>query len=368
MIIGIPKEIKDHEYRVALTPEGVRALVEAGHRVLFESSAGEGSGLSDVEYIKAGAEILTSRDELFSSSEMIVKVKEPLEEEWDLMQKGQILIAFLHLAADQKLTERLIENQIIAIGYETIEAQDGSLPVLKPMSEIAGRMAVQIGAYYLQKAYGGRGILLPGLPGVEAGQVLILGAGIVGINAARIAVGLGARVTIINRDLNRMRYIDDLFQGRVDTLISNSDNIERLLLASDLVIGGVLVPGAKAPRLVKRSVISKMKKGSVIVDVSVDQGGCFETTRPTTHSDPIYIVDGVIHYCVTNIPGVVPRTSTFALTNTALPYIFKIAEAGVDRAAASDPGLYKGINLYKGRVVHRSVADAFGLIWEPIGA
>lgn len=365
MIIGIPKEIKDHEYRVGLTPDGVRSLVEAGHRVLFESTAGDGSGLSDVEYIKAGAEIFTSRDELFSYSEMIVKVKEPLEEEWGLLQKGQILITFLHLAANQKLTERLIESQIIGIGYETIEAQDGSLPILKPMSEIAGRMAVQVGAYYLQKTYGGSGILLPGLPGVEPGNVLILGAGIVGVNAARVAVGLGANVTIVNKDLTRMRYIDDLFQGRVHTLISNRENIERLLLASDLVIGAVLVPGAKAPRLVRRSAIPKMKKGSVIVDVSVDQGGCFETTRPTTHSEPTYIIDGVVHYCVTNIPGAVPRTSTFALTNTTLPYIFKIAEAGVDQTAISDSGLCKGINLYKGKVMRRSVAEAFGLRWEP---
>lgn len=365
MIIGIPKEIKDHEYRVGLTPDGVRSLVEAGHRVLFESTAGEGSGLSDVEYIKAGAEILTSRDNLFSSSEMIVKVKEPLEEEWHLLQKGQILITFLHLAANQKLTERLIESQVIAIGYETIEAQDGSLPILKPMSEIAGRMAVQVGAYYLQKTYGGSGILLPGLPGVEPGNVLILGAGIVGMNAARVAVGLGARVTIVNRDLNRIRYIDDLFQGRVNTLISNKENMERLLPASDLVIGAVLIPGAKAPHLVRRSAVSKMRKGSVIVDVSVDQGGCFETTRPTTHSEPTYIVDGVVHYCVTNIPGVVPRTSTFALTNTTLPYIFKIAEAGVDQAAVLDNGICKGINLYKGKVVHRLVAEAFNVRWEP---
>ena len=368
MIIGIPKEIKDHEYRVSLTPDGVRTLVEAGHTVLLESTAGEGSGLSDIEYIRAGAEILTSRDGLFSSSEMIVKVKEPLKEEWGLLKKGQILITFLHLAANKELTERLIESQVIAVGYETIESQDGSLPVLKPMSEIAGRMAVQVGAFYLQKTFGGSGILLPGLPGVEPGNVLILGAGIAGMNAARVAVGLGARVTIVDRDLSRMRYIDDLFQGRANTVISSMENIERFLLESDLIIGAVLVHGAKAPRLVKRSTIPKMKKGSVIVDISVDQGGCFETTRPTTHSDPIYIIDGVIHYCVTNIPGVVPRTSTFALTNTTLPYIFRIAENGIDRAAALEPDLCKGINLHKGRVVHRSVAEAFGLGWEPIGA
>lgn len=367
MIIGIPKEIKDHEYRVSLTPEGVRSLVEAGHRVLFESTAGEGSGLSDIEYIKAGAEILTSKEDLFSSSEMIVKVKEPLAEEWHLLRKEQILITFLHLAADQKLTERLIEGQVTAIGYETIEARDGSLPILKPMSEIAGRMSVQVGAYLLQKTYGGSGILLPGLPGVEPGNALILGAGIVGMNAARMAVGLGARVTILNRDLNRMRYIDDIFQGRVNTQISNRESIERLLPESDLVIGAVLIPGAKAPRLVRRSDISKMKKGSVIVDVSVDQGGCFETTRPTSHSMPTYIVDGVVHYCVTNIPGVVPRTSTFALTNTTLPYILMIAEVGVDKAAAMDNGLCKGINIHKGKVVHRLVAEAFGLRWESFG-
>ncbi|TKS60270.1 MAG: alanine dehydrogenase [Nitrospira sp.] len=366
MIIGIPKEIKDHEYRVSLTPDGAAILRKAGHAVWIEPSAGQGSGFSDDEYRKAGATIAASKDEVFAKAELIVKVKEPLLSECPLFRPGQVLFAYLHLASLSDLTKALLDRRILAIAYETTVAKDGSLPMLKPMSEIAGRMSVQVGARYLEKTQGGRGVLLAGVPGVEPGKVVVLGAGTVGTSAVRIAVGLGAQITVINPDLDRLRYLDDLYQGRICTRSASPAAIEQAVCEGDLVIGAVLVPGAKAPKLVSRSVLSRMKQGAVVVDVSVDQGGCFETTRPTTHSDPVYVVDGVLHYCVANMPGIVPRTSTFALTNATLPYIVRLASDGVDRAIRSDPGLAKGVNLKDGQVTCQGVAEAHGLRFTSI--
>ena len=366
MVIGIPKEIKDHEYRVSLTPDGAAVLKQAGHAVWVEPSAGEGSGFGDEEYRKAGASIAGSKDEVFKKAEMIVKVKEPLPSECPLFRPGQVLFTYLHLASLPDLTKALLESRITAIAYETTVARDGSLPMLKPMSEIAGRMSVQIGAHYLEKIHGGRGILLGGVPGVEPGKVVVLGAGVVGASAIRMAVGLGAQVTVLNLDVERLRHLDDQYQGRIITRTASSVAIEQAVCEADLVIGAVLVPGAKAPKVVPQSVVSKMKRGAVVVDVSVDQGGCFETTRPTTHSDPVYVAEGVLHYCVANIPGIVPRTSTFALTNATLPYIVRLASDGVDRAIRADLGLAKGINLKDGQVTCQGVAEAHGLRFTPI--
>jgi alanine dehydrogenase len=366
MIIGVPKEIKDHEYRVSLTPDGAVALRAAGHDVLVEPTAGEGSGFTDDEYRRAGATITHSKQEVFARAEMIVKVKEPLLSECTLFRSGQVLFTYLHLASLPDLTKALLATKITAIAYETTVAKDGSLPMLKPMSEIAGRMAVQIGAHYLEKTQGGRGVLLAGVPGVESGKVVVLGAGVVGTSATRMAVGLGAKVTVINLDVERLRYLDDLYQGRIVTRAASAAAIEQTVCGADLVIGAVLVPGAKAPKLVSRSLLSRMKRGAVVVDVSVDQGGCFETTRPTTHSDPVYTVDGVLHYCVANMPGIVPRTSTFALTNATLPYILRLASDGVDRAIHEDAGLAKGVNLKDGQVTCEGVAEAHGLRFTPV--
>jgi alanine dehydrogenase len=366
MVIGVPKEIKDHEYRVSLTPEGAATLCQAGHEVWIEPSAGMGSGFTDDEYRQAGARMAPSKEELFAKAELIIKVKEPLLSECSLFRPGQVLFTYLHLASLPELTKALLDRRILAIAYETTVAKDGSLPMLRPMSEIAGRMSVQVGARYLEKTQGGRGVLLAGVPGVESGKVVVLGAGVVGTSAVRIAVGLGAQVTVINLDLDRLRALDDLYQGRIVTRAASSATIEQAVCEADLVIGAVLVPGAKAPKLVSRSVVSKMKRGAVIVDVSVDQGGCIETTRPTTHSDPVYVVDGVLHYCVANMPGIVPRTSTFALTNVTLPYIVRLASDGVDRAIQADPGLAKGVNLKDGQVTCQGVADAHGLRFTPI--
>jgi alanine dehydrogenase len=366
MVIGIPKEIKDHEYRVSLTPDGAAVLKQAGHAVWVEPSAGEGSGFGDEEYRKAGASIAGSKDEVFKKAEMIVKVKEPLPSECPMFRPGQVLFTYLHLASLPDLTKALLESRITAIAYETTVARDGSLPMLKPMSEIAGRMSVQIGAHYLERIHGGRGILLGGVPGVEPGKVVVLGAGVVGASAVRMAVGLGAQVTVLNLDVERLRHLDDQYQGRIITRAASSAAIEQAVCEADLVIGAVLVPGAKAPKVVPQSVVSKMKRGAVVVDVSVDQGGCFETTRPTTHSDPVYVAEGVLHYCVANMPGIVPRTSTFALTNATLPYIVRLASDGVDRAIRSDLGLAKGINLKDGQVTCQGVAEAHGLRFTPI--
>ncbi len=366
MIIGVPKEIKDHEYRVSLTPDGASALCKAGHRVWVEPSAGAGSGFTDEEYRQAGATIASSKTEVFEKADLIVKVKEPLVSECPLFRPGQILFTYLHLASLPELTKVLVDTKITAIAYETTVARDGSLPMLRPMSEIAGRMSVQVGAYYLEKIQGGRGVLLAGVPGVEPGKVVVLGAGVVGASATRIAVGLGAQVTVINLDVDRLRYLDDLYQGRIVTRAVNEAAVERAVSEADLVIGAVLVPGAKAPKLVSRAMVSRMKPGAVVVDVSVDQGGCFETTKATTHSDPVYTVDGVLHYCVANMPGIVPRTSTFALTNATLPYLVRLASEGVDQAIRSDPGLAKGVNIKNGQVTFPAVAEAHGLRFTPI--
>lgn len=366
MVVGIPKEIKDHEYRVSLTPDGAAALKRAGHEVWIEAAAGQGSGFTDEEYRQAGASIAVSKDDLFKNADMIVKVKEPMPSECHLFRPGQILFTYLHLASLPDLTKALLERRITAIAYETTMAKDGSLPMLKPMSEIAGRMSVQIGAHYLEKLHGGRGVLLAGVPGVEPGKVAVLGAGVVGASATRVAVGLGAQVTVINLDVERLRALDDQYQGRIVTRAASPAAIEQAVCEADLVIGAVLVPGAKAPKLVSRSMVSKMKPGAVVVDVSVDQGGCFETTRPTSHSDPVYVADGVLHYCVANIPGIVPRTSTFALTNATLPYIVRLASEGVDRAIRTDSGLAKGVNLKDGQVTCEGVAEAHGLRFTPI--
>lgn len=366
MIIGVPKEIKDHEFRVSLTPEGVQTLCAAGHTVWVEAAAGEGSGFSDDAYRKAGAHLATSKAHLFREAELIVKVKEPLPSEYTLFRPGQTLFTYLHLAASADLTRALVNAKVTAIAYETTEASDHSLPMLKPMSEIAGRMSVQVGARYLEQLAGGEGVLLGGVPGVAPAKVVVLGGGIVGSAATRIAVGMGAQVTVFNLDLERLRELDDLYQGRVVTLAANQPWIDRAVEEADLVIGAVLVRGARAPRLVARSVVSRMRPGAVVVDVSVDQGGCFETTRPTSHSDPVYQVDGVLHYCVPNMPGIVPRTATFALTNATLPFIVRIASAGVERAIRADPGLALGVNVANGKITYKSVAEVHGLPWEPL--
>ncbi len=366
MIIGIPKEIKDHEYRVSLTPDGASALCRSGHEVWIEPAAGQGSGFGDDEYRKAGASIAGSKDEVFKRAELIVKVKEPELSECRLFQPNQILFAYLHLASLPELTKALQDKKITAVAYETTEAIDGSLPILKPMSEIAGRLSVQIGAHYLEKIHGGRGVLLAGVPGVEPGRVAVLGAGVVGGSAIRIAVGMGAGVTVVNLDVERLRALDVLYEGRIETRTASVAAIEQAVCEADLVIGAVLVPGARAPKLVSRSLVAQMKPGSVAVDVSVDQGGCFETTRPTTHTNPVYVIEGVLHYCVANIPGIVPRTSTSALTNATLPYIVRLASDGVDQAIRADPGLAKGVNLRNGQVTCQGVAAAHGLRFTPI--
>lgn len=358
MIIGVPKEIKDQEFRVALTPAGVRTLVDAGHQVLVERDAGAGSGFSDHAYREAGAKILRAHAGVFKKAEMIVKVKEPLPSEYTLLRRDQILFTFLHLAANRRLVDVLIRREVKAVAYETIEREDGSLPILKPMSEIAGRMAVLIGAFYLQKTFGGSGILISGIPEVESAKVVILGAGVVGSNALLMAVGLGARVTVLDREEKRVRKLHELYGESVTGLFATPENIEAAVLYADLAIGAVLLPGSRAPRLVSRKIVSRMKKGSVIVDVSVDQGGCFETSRPTTHSHPVYEVKGVLHYCVANIPGAVPRTATLALTNVTLPFMIEIAAQGLEKAKTADPALANGINVYGGKVVHPKIALA----------
>ena len=365
MIIGVPKEIKDQEFRVGLTPGGVRALVKDGHRVLVEAGAGSGSELEDDAYSAAGADVLADKAVLFERADLIIKVKEPLESEYPLLRKGQALFTFLHFAANRKLTEALLERQVFALAYETVERPDRSLPILQPMSEVAGRLSVQIGAHYLERTHGGRGILLGGVPGVAPGKVVVLGAGVVGTQAIQVGVGLGAQVTVFNLDRGRLEALDALYQGRIVTMASDPAWIEEAVLDADLVIGAVMVTGARAPILVTRGTVSRMKNGAVIVDVSVDQGGCVETTRPTSHSDPVYIVDGVLHYAVPNIPGIVPHTATFALTNASLPFILRLAELGPEQAVRTDPVLAKGLNLADGRVTCRAVAEALGMPFIP---
>lgn len=366
MIIGVPKEIKDNEYRVSITPAGVEQLTDAGHRVLIHKKAGVGSGIADREFEKAGGDLLSDIKALFQEADLILKVKEPLPSEYELFRKGQILFTFLHLAADRELTEFLIKQKITSIGYETIEDLDGTLPLLVPMSEIAGRMAVQIGAYYLETPNGGKGILLSGVPGVRNGDVVIIGGGIVGANAARIARAMGARVTVIDKNSKRLKILDDRFGGNIRTLTPIKKNIADAVARADLLIGAVLVAGARAPKIVTREMIRTMEKGSVVVDVAVDQGGCIETIRPTKHSDPIYEVDHVIHYGVTNIPGAVASTSTFALTNETLPYLMNIADLGFEKALKISDPLQKGVNTYKGKLTHPLVAESFGLPYSPL--
>ncbi|MBN1613097.1 MAG: alanine dehydrogenase [Deltaproteobacteria bacterium] len=365
MIVGLPREIKPSENRVGLVPGGVEVLVRQGHTLLVEVGAGRGSGIGDAEYEAAGARIVAA-EEAWDAG-LVVKVKEPVPEEYPFLRRDQMLFTYLHLAADEQLTRVLVEKGTTAIAYETVQLADGTLPLLVPMSEIAGRMAPQVGAKYLEKPYGGRGILLGGVPGVAPGAVVILGGGTVGTNAAKIALGLGAQVTVMDVNHQRLQHLDDIFGGCIITLSSNESSIVRAIQYADLLIGAVLIPGAKAPRLVTRDMLSTMKKGAVIVDVAVDQGGCVETIRPTTHDRPTYDVDGIIHYGVVNMPGAVPRTSTFALTNQTLPYITALAERGT-RALEGNPALRKGLNTHCGRVTHRAVAEAFGLPFTPIAA
>lgn len=365
MIIGVPKEIKISENRVGLTEAGAKQLVLEGHTVLVEKDAGVGSGISNQQYEKVGAKIIDSKKDLYAKSEMIMKVKEPLPEEYDMMKEGQLLYTYLHLAAEPKLTRVLCERKVKAVAYETIQYDNGSLPLLTPMSEVAGRMATQIGAFYLQKDHGGKGVLLGGVTGVRPAKVTIIGGGVVGTNAAKMAVGLGAEVTILDVNHSRLEYLDDIFQGRCRTLYSNAQNIETATKEADLLIGAVLVTGAKAPTLVSKDLVVTMGKGSVVVDVAVDQGGCIETCRPTSHTNPTYEVEGVIHYCVPNMPGVVSRTSTYALTNVTLKYASMLAKLGVEDAVAKSPALMKGLNVYNGYVCYEPVAKDLGLEYRP---
>ncbi len=366
MDIGLPKEVKDNEYRVGLVPAGVHALNEDGHTVFVEKGAGLGSGFSDEEYAATGAKLVDTADEVFVRSDMVVKVKEPTPEEYPRLREGQILSTYLHLAPNPELTRALLDQKVIGVAYETIRDGQGNLPLLAPMSEVAGRMSITVGSYYLQKTTGGRGVLLGGVPGVRPAFVLIIGGGTVGINAAKMARGLGAQVCILDLDVDRLRFIDDLFLGQVNTVLSSTYSIAQLIKDADLVVGAVLIPGASAPKLITRKMISSMQPGSVIVDVAVDQGGCCQTTRPTTHSEPIFTVDGVVHYCVTNMPGAMPRTSTFALTNATVPYIRKIASLGMKDALRENPLLKNGVNVYKGQVTFEPVAASHNLPYHDL--
>jgi alanine dehydrogenase len=368
MIIGVPREIKDHETRVGLVPSGVTALREAGHEVLVETHAGEGSSLTDREYMQAGANILDNAGAVWGQADLIVKVKEPQAAEYPHFRRGLTLFTYLHLAPLPELTDRLLSAKVNGVAYETIRESDNSLPLLTPMSEVAGRMSVQVGAQYLEKPNGGRGILLGGVPGVAPGNVVILGGGIVGTNAAKIALGLGAHVTIIDRNLNRLRELDDIFGGQIVTLASNTWTIGETLKTADLVVGAVLIPGASAPKLVRREMIATMKRGAVVVDVAIDQGGCFETAHATTHTEPIYFVDGVLHYCVSNMPAAVPHTSTFALTNATFPYLMELANLGLERACDRHAALREGVNTYNGYVTHAGVAESQGRQWRELAA
>mgnify|MGYP006077797197 CR=1 FL=1 len=365
MIVGVPKEIKISENRVGITEAGVKQFVKEGHTVIIEKDAGVGSLITNEQYEKAGAKIIDTKAEVYKKADMIMKVKEPLPDEYELMRENQILYTYLHLAAEPKLTKVLAERKVKAVAYETIELADRSLPLLKPMSEVAGRMATQIGAYYLQRDHGGKGILMGGVTGVKPGKVTIIGGGVVGTNAAKMAMGLGANVTILDVDTARLEYLDDIFQGRAQTLFSNVKNIEESVRECDLLIGGVLITGQKAPMLVSKELVSQMSKGSVVVDVAVDQGGCIETCRPTSHQNPTFEIDGVIHYCVPNMPGVVPRTSTYALTNVTLKYGSMLAAMGVEDAVAKDKALLKGLNVYNGYVCYEPVARDLHMEYRP---
>lgn len=367
MIIGVPKEVKDHETRVGIIPGSVTALREAGHQVLVQAGAGTGSSIPDEEYKHAGATILPDAAQIWQA-DLVVKVKEPQPAEYPFFRPGLVLFTYLHLAPLPELTAELLKTRVSSIAYETIRESDGSLPLLTPMSEVAGRMAVQVGAQYLEAPNGGRGILLGGVPGVKPSNVVILGGGVVGHNAAKMAVGLGARVTIIDRSLNRLRELDDIYSSQIVTLASNSWTIRESLRHADLVVGAVLIPGASAPRLVRRDMLAVMKKGSVMVDVSIDQGGCFETSRATTHTDPVYVVDGVLHYCVSNMPAAVPHTSTFGLTNATAPYLMALASHGLEDACRRSEAIRQGVNTYQGHITYAGVAESQGRPWKELSA
>jgi alanine dehydrogenase len=366
MIIGVPREIKTHENRVALLPGGVLEFKRRGHTVLVEKDAGLGSGFPDELYVEAGAEMLGSADEVWRRADMIMKVKEPIASEYPRMRAGQIIFTYFHFAASEELTQAVIDSKCIAIAYETVEKADRSLPLLIPMSEVAGRMAVQEGAKYLERVTGGRGVLLGGIPGVKPANVMILGGGIVGVNSAKIAAGMGANVFILDISVPRLRYLDDIMPKNVTTLFSSEANIREMLPLMDLVVGAILIPGAKAPRLIRRDMLPTMKPGSVLVDVAIDQGGCIETARPTTHDDPIYIIDGVVHYCVANMPGAVPHTSTLGLTNVTLPYAVQIADKGWKKAVKDSKELELGLNIAEGKITYRDVAEAFGMSYVTV--
>ncbi|HKC22896.1 MAG TPA: alanine dehydrogenase [Gaiellaceae bacterium] len=365
MKIGVAKEIKTDEYRVALTPAGARELIQHGHDVVVESGAGAGSAFSDAAYEAAGARI-ASVDDVWADAELLLKVKEPIAPEYEQLREGLVLFTYLHIAADEPLTRALVDSGIAAVAYETVETNNGALPLLAPMSEVAGRLAAQAGAYFLEKPLGGRGLLLGGVPGVAPGRVVVIGGGMVGYNAAVIAIGLGANVTILERSLDRMRHLEEVLSGRVSLVMSSSLQIEESLPHADVVIGAVLIPGAVAPKLITREMVREMKEGAVLADVAIDQGGCAETSRPTTHSEPVYTVDGVTHYCVANMPGAVPITSTKALTNATLPYVEAIAEHGLAEAVARDPALARGVNVLDGKITYEAVADAHGLDYQPL--
>jgi len=366
MIIGVPKEIKTLENRVSLQPGGVLQLKNKGHEVLVEKGAGLGSGFTDKMYEKSGATIVDDVEEVWKQAEMIMKVKEPIKEEYPRMREGQIIFTYFHFAASRELTEAVQESKCIAIAYETVEKSDGSLPLLVPMSEVAGRMAAQEGAKYLEKTFGGRGVLMGGIPGVKPANVIVLGGGIVGVNAARIAAGMGANTTILDININRLRYLDEVLPKNIDTQFSTEGAIRNLLPTTDLIIGAVLIPGAKAPSLISRDMLKLMRPGTVMVDVAIDQGGCFETSKATTHDDPIYEIDDVVHYCVANMPGAVPHTSTMGLTNVTLPYAAQIANKGWKKALDDDPELRMGLNIADGKIVYKYVADAFDMEYTPV--
>jgi alanine dehydrogenase len=368
MIVGVPKEIKSDEYRVAMLPVGVEELRRAGHRVLIETGAGVGSGINDDDYIAQGAEIVPGPRDVFGQAGLVVKVKEPLPPEWPLLRRGQILFTYLHFAADEKLTKSVLATGVTAIAYETLRGRTGDLPCLTPMSEVAGRMSIQEGAKYLERPQEGRGILLGGVPGVLPAYIVILGGGVVGKNAAQIAAGFEADVAILDVNVDRLRYLEDIMPANVNTLFSDRHTIREQLARADLVIGAVLIPGARAPYLVTRADLARMKPGAVIIDVAIDQGGCCETSRPTTHANPTYLVDGIVHYCVTNMPGAVGRTSTYALCNVTFPYVLRLAQRGLMEACAADPGFAEAVNMHEARVTNKAVAETFGLPWSPVFA
>jgi alanine dehydrogenase len=366
MRVGVPRELKDNEYRVAITPAGVRELVVNGHSVLIEHEAGRGSSIFDAEFERAGATIVPDADAVFADSDVVLKVKEPIEEEFGRLREGLVLFTYLHLAASEAVTRALIESKTAGVAYETVELTDGSLPLLAPMSEVAGRMAPQVGAHHLEREHGGRGVLLGGVSGVRPARVVVIGAGMAGMNAAWIAQGMEAEVVILDKNINKLRDVDRIHQGKILTLASNRLSVEETVLSADLVIGAVLVPGALAPQVVTEDVIKEMQPGTVVVDISIDQGGCIETSRMTTHSDPVYVVHDVVHYCVGNMPGAVPHTSTYALTNATLPYVVELANRGLEGAVRDDPSLAKGVNVYRGEIVYEPVAEAHGLDYVPL--